>query len=728
MIGLGSLVLTASLVAQPSSDPRFYYHFFKSKRPLKLDITRVAIRQEVGIEGRQAGRAVRFAGAGLSADSVEPMAIDGWSLVTTEPSHRTAARITEVVRTVSLNKTGDFVSPVFVGDDGGPLIITSIILVGFQHNVAGARVEAILRGFDELDVLDRDWGSMKNAFRLRSGSRDGFDVLAVANRLAELPEVRFAEPDMVFTGRGALIPNDTLFGDLWGLNDAADNDMDIPEAWDITIGDSSIIVVVLDTGVQQTHPDIHQITPGIDTTGEAGNGGPVNACDNHGTAVGGCVSAIINNNLGVVGAAPGCRVGSARPFISTLDCSGNWSSSSSWTVNALAWAESIGARVTNNSNGYGFTSSAIAQKYEETRDAGMIHFASAMNNGIPALGYPSSLPTVNAVAALNQSGNRATFSNWGEGLAFSAPGVSIGTTDRTGFDGWVSGDYVFANGTSFASPYTAGVAALVLSVKPELSAFQVEQVLATSAVDLGPPGFDTDFGWGFVNAFQALQVASLACEAAPTPQPDEVELKNRYLSFRAGSPGRLQALRVTAVDLPAPFDRLNGATFWVGDPFEVSELSGKDDLTPPTSRFATLQCAPAFLDWSELDVVHVFHEALVPGGRYDIRAIDVSCGTENELGFSAPLSKTLGRWGDVVGQFDTGSGTWSDPDETVGVTSDVVAILDKFRNTGSAPMKARADIEPGVPDLKINITDVTSALDAFSGRAFPFITVPVSCP
>lgn len=73
------------------------------------------------------------------------------------------------------------------------------------------------------------------------------------------------------------------------------------------------------------------------------------------------------------------------------------------------------------------------------------------------------------------------------------------------------------------------------------------------------------------------------------------------------------------------------------------------------------------------------------------------------------------------------AGFWTPPDGKIGVTSDVVAILDKFSARPSAPAKARCDLEPATPDLKINITDVISALDAFRGAKFPLAVVPSSC-
>ncbi|MFQ5494517.1 MAG: hypothetical protein ACE5EX_03970, partial [Phycisphaerae bacterium] len=78
--------------------------------------------------------------------------------------------------------------------------------------------------------------------------------------------------------------------------------------------------------------------------------------------------------------------------------------------------------------------------------------------------------------------------------------------------------------------------------------------------------------------------------------------------------------------------------------------------------------------------------------------------------------------------FDSGSNTWSAPDGIVGVTSDVIAVVDKFAGRTTAPIKARADIEPATPDQLINISDATRALDAFRGRSYPFDPGPPPCP
>ncbi len=517
---LAGFLAAGSMITSPAAPPCHYYYFHEA-RPLQLDTARLAVYHP-GVSVGQMENAIRRR---ISATGLQSRDVLDWSLVTLSTGERTAADIAESVKFVEKESGASFVSPVFIGDDGGPMNVTPYILVGFNDGITADQAERLLAQMASGQIVEREFGGMKGAYRIRSQSRNGFEVLEAANTLAQRAEIKYAEPDMIFTGRGGLIPNDPGFGNCWGLHNVGqsggtvDMDMDGPEAWNLSTGSSSIIVVIIDVGVQQDHPDINQLTPGTDTTTDGGNGGPVNACDNHGTAVAGCVSAIINNSTGTVGIAPGCRSASARTFISNLDCSGSWTSQPSWTVNTLSWAQTIGARVTNNSNYYGFTSSAIDSAYANTRSAGIVHFASAGNDSSSTITYPSSLSTVNAVAALNRNGNLASFSNFGVGLAFSAPGQSIYTTDRTGSAGWVSGDYVFVDGTSFASPYAAGVAALVLSANPALTAEQVEEIIQQTCVDRGSAGYDTTYGWGFVNAYLAVGGTTEPDTSPPQPDP-----------------------------------------------------------------------------------------------------------------------------------------------------------------------------------------------------------------
>lgn len=499
--------------------------------PLELDPVRIAVQHPPGDESFRAG----LQGGAARVDSIEAWPIAGWSLVTLGPD--SPVRGPELAERLAGGAADLFVAPVHLGRDGVPFWFTRDLVVRFDPRAGPERGPTVIAEQGLGEVLRADWGGVPGLFLVRTRRRSAAEVLDLARVLAERSDVLFAEPDAVLTGASSQVPNDPGFPQCWGLDNTGqsggtpDADVDAPEAWDISTGDPSVIVVVLDTGVDPLHPDLNLIA-GEDFTGEGGGGAPVNACDRHGTTVAGCVSARIDNGIGTVGVAPGCVTASARCFISTAACTGAWTAQRSWTADALFWAASIGARVTNNSNYYGVGSALIDQAYASTRAAGLVHFASAGNFSLPEPTYPASLPEVQAVAALDRDGVLTTFSNSGAGLALAAPGLDIYTTDIAGPGGYDAGDSTTASGTSYASPYAAGVAALALSVHPNLDAFEVESLLAGTAVDLGAAGQDPVYGWGFVNARAALE---------PLPRT--------YCSAKTSSAGCLPSMH--AVGLPS---------------------------------------------------------------------------------------------------------------------------------------------------------------------------------
>lgn len=488
-----------------ADDP--HYYLFDQRIDLELDRSRLAL---LGPGGEAApGSDPAIAKPAKTPVEIEPWPMDGWSIASADRP-LTDAELDDL--TGKLLESHLFVSPIYRGLDGGVLFATQRVLVQFAEDVGRAEALRVMHRLDPGAVVEEQWGGLRGAYRLTTTSALGRETLDIANALARRADTTFAEPEMIFTGRPTLIPNDPGFINLWGMLNAGHAggvqgmDMKATYAWDLTIGEDSIHVMVIDVGVDPIHADLNQVT-GADFTGQGGAGAPVNECDNHGTPVAGCVSAIINNNLGTVGMAPGCPVVSARCLISLPICNGAWTSNSSWTVEALNWAETHGVRVTNNSNEYGFMSSAIAQRYATTRDGGIIHFASSGNDNLRALSYPGSLPSVMSIGAIGRSGEKASFSNYHAELDLVAPGRDIYTTDRTGALGWSTNDYTFTFGTSLSAPYAAGVAALVLSVNPALMPPDVEHILESTARDLGEAGKDELFGYGLVNAFKAVMEA-----------------------------------------------------------------------------------------------------------------------------------------------------------------------------------------------------------------------------
>ena len=142
----------------------------------------------------------------------------------------------------------------------------------------------------------------------------------------------------------------------------------------------------------------------------------------------------------------------------------------------------------------------------------------------------------------------------------------------------------------------------------------------------------------------------------------------------------------------------------------------------PTLRTAALQCEPYYTFWGS-DTVHIYHELIVPAGTYEIQAIDPACDTAAEEDYSPSLEWDSSIWGDLVK--DCTTTPCGPPDGIVNVTTDVTAVLDKYKNLPNAVSKVRADLEgspagnPPLPDQAINITDVTYCLSAFLGEAYP---------
>jgi subtilisin family serine protease len=503
---LASSAVIGRVVDGQSADAHVSYHF-KERQSLRLEGMRLAFSVEPGTPESVVIAAIRR--VGVDPATVKDSALTGWRTGEVVAASRS---VDDAVETLAAQPGIAAASPVFQGFDGLAFWPTPNIVVGFRPEATMAEREAILRATGA-ESWEYRWHIMPDVAYVRLKVRDGSAVIEIANALAVRGEVAFAESDMIGTGRHQLIPNDSLFGQLWGLhntgqsNGLVDFDMDAAEAWDITTGAATVITMVMDVGVQQGHPDINS-GPGNDFTGGGTAGDPGNECDNHGTAVVACISGRINNALGIAGVAPSTRTSSARIGVSTRPCNGTFMAPMSWFVDALNWGASIGARVTNNSNSWGFASASLETAYERTfSEFNMVHFASAGNDRAGTIAYPSSIPVVNSVAATERTGGRASFSQFGIGLDFSAPGDSIVTADRTGAAGYGGGDYVTENGTSYASPYAAGVAALVISINPSLSAADVVSIMQNSCVDLGVSGYDTAFGWGHVNARAAVDLA-----------------------------------------------------------------------------------------------------------------------------------------------------------------------------------------------------------------------------
>jgi subtilisin family serine protease len=284
-----------------------------------------------------------------------------------------------------------------------------------------------------------------------------------AGRLKNQPGVLYAEPNWSRHALGSV--DDPYFPYEWGLHNTgqpingqagtSDADIDAPEAWDVTTGDASVTVAVVDTGVDTTHPDLRsQVVQGYDFVDGDSDPSDLNG---HGTHVSGTIAASGNDGTGVAGVAYRSKVMPLR----VLGADGSGSVAD--VVSAYGYAADHGIRIVNAS--LGSDTSSRAERDAIAGAPNTLFVVAAGNGGDDGVGdnvdetpeYPCAYPLDNivCVAATDSSDRLASFSNFGPlGVDIAAPGVDIAST-------WLDGSYAWSDGTSMATPHVAGVAALV---------------------------------------------------------------------------------------------------------------------------------------------------------------------------------------------------------------------------------------------------------------------------
>ncbi len=362
------------------------------------------------------------------------------------------------------------------------------------------------------------------------------------------PDVLYVEPDYKIslspiekTGKvadvdtmsinSAAYPNDPGYQYLWGLHNTgqapfygmADADIDAPEAWGITTGSPNVVVAVVDTGVDYNHPDLAaniwqnsgEIINGVDDDGNgyiddvrgwnfvSKNNDPMD--DNgHGTHCAGTIAAVGNNGIGVTGTAWNVKI---MP-LKFLNAQGSGYVSDA--ISAILYANRKGAAVISNSwSGTGYT-----QSLKDAIDASSaVVVCAAGNSGANsdiAPQYPAAFTSSNilSVAATDYNDKLASFSNYGpNSVDLAAPGVSIYSTSK-------SGTYQYLSGTSMATPHVSGVAALIKSQNPSMSATQIRSRIFSSVDTISSLSGKVGSG-GRLNAAKALGGST----PTPTPTP-----------------------------------------------------------------------------------------------------------------------------------------------------------------------------------------------------------------
>lgn len=422
----------------------------------------------------------------------------------------------------------------------------------FRHGVRPR--DTALASLDRVVKLSADH---LKAVRAPKGSKENLaarhETQAIVEELTRDPDVEYAELNYFMEAQVAT--NDTYasssgawgqsFPDLWGLQK-----LNIESAWSKTEGDG-IVVAVSDTGVDYNHPDIAAsmwmnggesgalCSNGVDDDGNGyiddcrgwnfvwNHSNPIDD-HGHGTHVAGTIAAVGNNGLGIVGVAPRVLI---MP-VKGLNAYGSGSSED--LANGILYAAVNGAKVINASWGgcCGPTPKVFLDAINYAHDIAGVTFVAAAGNlssdvGDESYGFiPANARNAVTVAAFDHTDARAYFSNFGTKIDVGAPGggdnepatayapfysilsLLSGAAPPLNSSLVVGGQYLRLAGTSMAAPHVSGVAALIKAYRPEFTPEQVRQALRTGARDVGTLGFDSDSGYGLLDASRALTTST----------------------------------------------------------------------------------------------------------------------------------------------------------------------------------------------------------------------------
>jgi len=424
--------------------------------------------------------------------------------------------------------------------------------------------------------------------------------------LHENPMVEYAEPNYIF--RINKIPNDPMYAQLWGMQNIgqadpkgqagmAGFDVSAEKAWEIQTGNKEKIIAVIDTGVDYTHPDLveNMWVNEAEKNGQKGvdddkngvvddiygynavnNSGDPKDDQGHGSHCAGTIAAKGNDGRGVVGVNWDARIMAVK----FLDANGGGTLENA--VKAIDYATKMGANVMSNSWGGGGFTQTLLDAIKRSNEAGAVFIAAAGNddtNNDSSPTYPGSYQVENivAVAAIDNRGQRASFSNYGrKTVHLGAPGVNILST--------TGGKYASFSGTSMATPHVAGVAALLWANEPSLTAKEIKQRLVTTVRPVASMKGRTITG-GIVDAYAAL--------TNTVPPPDMNDPANWSLSLpldvKSASPYAKNTNQTFEINVPGAkefalyfdkFDTESGydtVTIYDSAGAKIQTLSGNND-------------------------------------------------------------------------------------------------------------------------------------------------------
>jgi|GEM_PF-2046738 len=534
------LATNGGLVTAPSADPNFYYYSGGRKNALALSQNRLAVRFKKGIDLETQDTIMRSEENLMAFVEREESPTFRLTFVPLR-ENMTEADVIQTLNRLNSKPEVEVACAIFEFPDA-EAILTDEFNVRFAPEVSQDEIDAFNLLHDVEIASKPEWTEL---YTLRVKDPTNMNTLETANRYYESKLTLFSLPN--FVGRSekavAISPNDTYFEEQWPLDNTGfnsgetpgtlDADIDAPEGWSTSTGNSDIVIAIIDTGVDLTHEDLeNKLVDGYDSLvpdNDPSPGDPTNEDNAHGTACAGLAAAETNNNeIGIAGVAWGCKIMPIR----VLSKEGTqWIYSNASFANGITWAANKGADVLSNSwmNPFGDNddvhNAIIDAKNNGRGGKGCVILFCSHNHGGSVV-YPAKYPEVIAVGATDHNDERWDIgpgdgSNFGPELDVVAPtgwlgqGVIMWSTDISGEGGYNPGDpdegdddgdyYKWFGGTSAATPEVAGLAGLILSVNPDLTADEVQFIIESTADDVDESGgWDEEYGWGRINNERAL--------------------------------------------------------------------------------------------------------------------------------------------------------------------------------------------------------------------------------
>ncbi len=409
--------------------------------------------------------------------------------------------------------------------------------------IGNNKIDSVSKKYNAVTIKKQSLGRKSGQYIYVVQFPDGVSIQQVIDDYYRTGEIEYAEPDYKASGGGAplIAPNDPYYYRQWGLkNDGtfslspatAGADIDMENGWNVEQGDSNIVVGIIDSGTKLDHPEFagriwnnYNEMPGngIDDDGNGfiddTQGWDFVHSDNipaddfgHGTNVTGIIGANGNNSIGYAGVDWNCKL----MILKVLDSTN--ASLFSWLINAVYYAVDNGAKVINMSLGTTYNSITFQNAVAYAINNNVVVVACMMNDNSNTVYNPAAYPGVIAVGSTDADDTRtapffwdpSSGSNYGSHISVVAPGNYI-------YGIWYQSNTYYGTyygGTSQATPHVSGLAALLLAQDPSRTPAQIKSIIETTAEDQvgdlieDTPGWDQYYGYGRINAFNALSVTT----------------------------------------------------------------------------------------------------------------------------------------------------------------------------------------------------------------------------